>query len=477
MLIALSGKNKEGFVDGSIKKPEGKSAAWKCNNDIITSWILNSVSKEIAASINYAGSTQEVWDELHTRFKQSNGPHIYQLRKDLITTAQGTSSVEAYYTKLKTIWQDLVDYRPTYDCSCGGIKPIIEHMESEFVMIFLMGLNDSYSSVRAQILLMNPIPAITKVFSLIIQEERQRIAGNSISPPPTDQVTLLAAEASKKQNNTRFRRNDNQRPFCSHCNIRGHTVDKCYKLHGYPPRYKFRNSENDVNPKPVEGNVVAQPQANFFSSLNQSQYNQLIEILNTHLHAAKTEPIAAASSTVHVAGICSDTFNSNTWILDSGASRHICHQRELFHNWRRVHGVTVILPTTYCMSVEFIGDIRLSEQLLLQDVLFVPQFTYNLISVSYLLNDKNLVINFSGSSCTIHDRNLLTMIGKAESSNGLYVFSPDKSHCLFATVCSVSLDTWHSRLGHTSFQRLSLLKNTLHFSHSPADYTPCHICP
>lgn len=61
MVIALFGKNKEGFVDKTLKKPEGrKFAFWKCNNDIITSWILNSVSKEIAAIINYTGSTKAI---------------------------------------------------------------------------------------------------------------------------------------------------------------------------------------------------------------------------------------------------------------------------------------------------------------------------------------------------------------------------------------------------------------------------------
>lgn len=127
MIIALSGKNKKGFIDGTLKKPEGrKSAAWKCNNDIITSWILNSISKEIATSINYIRSVKVVWDELHTRFKQSNGPQVYQLHKELVTTSQGSMSVESFYTKLKTIWQDLIDYRPGFDCSCEGSKPFLQ---------------------------------------------------------------------------------------------------------------------------------------------------------------------------------------------------------------------------------------------------------------------------------------------------------------------------------------------------------------
>lgn len=35
----------------------------------------------------------------------------------------------------------------------------------------------------------------------------------------------------------------NAKPICSHCNILGHTIDKCYKVHGYPSGYK-QNSNN-----------------------------------------------------------------------------------------------------------------------------------------------------------------------------------------------------------------------------------------
>lgn len=46
-------------------------------------------------------------------------------------------------------------------------------------MQFLMGLNDSYSQIKGQILLMDPMPSINKVYSLLIQEERQRSVGHS----------------------------------------------------------------------------------------------------------------------------------------------------------------------------------------------------------------------------------------------------------------------------------------------------------
>lgn len=41
-------------------------------------------------------------------------------------------------------------------------------------MQFLMGFNQSYSAIREQILLMNPLPDVAKVYSSIVQEEKQQ---------------------------------------------------------------------------------------------------------------------------------------------------------------------------------------------------------------------------------------------------------------------------------------------------------------
>ena len=38
-------------------------------------------------------------------------------------------------------------------------------------MSFLMGLNESFAQVRGQLLLMDHLPLINKVFSLVSQEE------------------------------------------------------------------------------------------------------------------------------------------------------------------------------------------------------------------------------------------------------------------------------------------------------------------
>nr|KYP63970.1 hypothetical protein KK1_018557 [Cajanus cajan] len=41
-------------------------------------------------------------------------------------------------------------------------------------MSFLMGLNDSFSQIRGQNLLSDPLPSIGNVFFLVLQDEAQR---------------------------------------------------------------------------------------------------------------------------------------------------------------------------------------------------------------------------------------------------------------------------------------------------------------
>ncbi|KAL5852229.1 hypothetical protein ACOSQ3_007347 [Xanthoceras sorbifolium] len=72
MLIALSDKNKLGFVNGTLNKPEGTDPSllnsWIRNNNVVISWILSSVSKEIPDSVIFADLASEIWNDLRDRF-------------------------------------------------------------------------------------------------------------------------------------------------------------------------------------------------------------------------------------------------------------------------------------------------------------------------------------------------------------------------------------------------------------------------
>ena len=68
MKISLFVKNKFGFVDGSISRPEGNDLellqSWNRNNNTVISWIFNPATKEISASLIYVESAHEMWTDL-----------------------------------------------------------------------------------------------------------------------------------------------------------------------------------------------------------------------------------------------------------------------------------------------------------------------------------------------------------------------------------------------------------------------------
>ncbi|XP_070022071.1 uncharacterized protein LOC142177495 [Nicotiana tabacum] len=85
VIIALSAKNKLGFIDGTLIIPKTDSAVqqtWGRCNDMVLLWLLNSLSKEIAESVLYSQSAKDLWRDLEDRFGQANGAKLFQLQKD-----------------------------------------------------------------------------------------------------------------------------------------------------------------------------------------------------------------------------------------------------------------------------------------------------------------------------------------------------------------------------------------------------------
>lgn len=104
VFIALSAKNKLSFIDGSLSEPAVSSPtykAWNRCNDMVISWLLNSLSKDIAESVLYSKTAKDIWKELEDRFGQCNGAKLFQLQKELSDLVQGNSDVAGYYTKVK----------------------------------------------------------------------------------------------------------------------------------------------------------------------------------------------------------------------------------------------------------------------------------------------------------------------------------------------------------------------------------------
>ncbi|XP_040988993.1 uncharacterized protein LOC121236615 [Juglans microcarpa x Juglans regia] len=152
MRHALRAKNKLDFINGSLSQPTDPDNPlldlWECCNDMVVSWIQNSINPSLKSSVIFVDNARDIWVDLQEPFSQQNGPRIFQLKMALAALSQDHDSVSIYYGKLKSLWDELAIYDPIPVCNCGTMKILLDRYQRDSVLQFLMGLHDSYSSIR-----------------------------------------------------------------------------------------------------------------------------------------------------------------------------------------------------------------------------------------------------------------------------------------------------------------------------------------
>lgn len=159
-------------------------------------------------------------------------------------------------------------------------------------------------------------------------------------------------------------------------------------------------------------------------------------------------------------------YGSQSWIVDSGASDHMIANIEGLVNVKRAPpNLTIKLPTGGTTVITHVGDVILQNGLKLHNVLYVPAFKHNLLSIHRLAVDNNYEIQFQPTGCSVLDSVTREVKATGVVKNCLYYlqeFSPEAITCNLSE--STSFTVWHHRLGHAPLEKLNhipLLKGRL----------------
>jgi GAG-pre-integrase domain len=173
------------------------------------------------------------------------------------------------------------------------------------------------------------------------------------------------------------------------------------------------------------------------------------------------------------------------WVIDSGANNHVTNDINNISSFFAHNGPDKLqIDNDFGLAIANIGSFSfiLSSVLIhLTNVLHVPNFSTNLLSLAQLLYDNpSLSINFISSFYTIKDFHIKSPL-QIPSSNGLYYrkmksctssSSPHSPQDFYETRTTTSM--WHARLGHPSrtitirvinSNRLSCIRDSLTFCH------------
>ncbi|XP_070006434.1 uncharacterized protein LOC142162157 [Nicotiana tabacum] len=189
-------KNKLGFFDGTCVAPAittKEYQPWTRCNDMVTSWLLNSLSKDIGDSVIYSKSAREFLDQSRTQ--------IWKIKWSKI----GNKS-------MKNPWMMRDLYSFSWAC-------------------------DVYGQARGNILMLNPLPSIDHAYSLVLQDESQR----EVYMNP-----LISSDSSSFRvgNQASYALRNNKQMQSKKI---GHTVADCYMIIGFPEDFEFTNAKGNQN--------------------------------------------------------------------------------------------------------------------------------------------------------------------------------------------------------------------------------------
>uniref|UniRef100_A0A2C9V763 Retrotransposon gag domain-containing protein n=1 Tax=Manihot esculenta TaxID=3983 RepID=A0A2C9V763_MANES len=155
MRISLGAKQKLGFIDGTMKVLEiefENYKVWQRCDYMVTELCL----------------------EIAERYGKCNGPMIYEIWRIITSISQENVSVSVYFTRLRQLWDELstIEVLPPYTC---GVAKIMDGLQNKQKVIqFLMRLNDAFEPMRNRVLMMDPLPSVSKAYSMVVKFEAKK---------------------------------------------------------------------------------------------------------------------------------------------------------------------------------------------------------------------------------------------------------------------------------------------------------------
>ena len=284
--------------------------------------------------------------------------------------------------------------------------------EEDRVIYLLASLPDSYNTLVTALEAQEQVPSWEMVTEKLLNEEF-KLKSKSNSTESHD------ALVSKTDN---FKKTK----LCYECGKPGHIKRNCYI---YLRKQKELDAESKAN--------IAQT--------NNSESCGLIVTANT----------------------VSENHTTDTWIMDSGATRHMCSDRGLFSQLLKLNStIEIQVGDGRRLTAEGIGKVSINVKLpgntvttfQLINVLYVPKLAFNLISVSEC-SKLGLKFMFMCNSCEIFDDNN-QLVAFANKKNELYYLDIDINNVNAVTVTSDNMsDLWHRRFCHLNKQSMDKLVN------------------
>ena len=424
VLPAIRGARLVGYINGTTKAPEkeingtdGKKIpnpayeTWMALDQQVFSYLVALLTREVLKQVSTCNTSEELWSTLEALYTSQTRARSVNIRIALTTTKKGSIPVEEYIGKMKSLADEMA--------SVG--KPIDDE---ELVSYICAGLDIDFNPVVTSVLARTEPISVTEL-SAQLQSFEQRmdlLGGNGNGNNSSSSANVAARGRGGGRGGNRGRGNRGRgsnsggrgrgnynsgkaKIRCQLCKKEGHSVVDCW----------HRYEEDFVPPEDKSANAV-------------SNGNYGVD---------------------------------SNWYTDTGATDHITGELDkLVIRDRYTGGEQVHTASGSGMNIAHVGRVIChtpERNLMLNNVLHVPKATKNLVSVHKLASDNSAYFEFHPNSFCIKDKATKTILLEGRCRGGLYPLPAGalkNKQALSASPSGAhpSVERWHHRLGHPSFQ-------------------------
>lgn len=217
--------------------------------------------------------------------------------------------------------------------------------------------------------------------------------------------------------------------------------------------------------------LATKPKFNRFSKNREQpqKFKGNCHICKKYGHAAKncryrSDDVNKRSEAIRAVAFSSYHVEENTWVLDSGSTKHATPLKNKFYQIEDRQS-KIYTATDEGVDVKGSGSVEMSVKLFnaktnnikLGKVAYIPTFKNNLLSVSQITK-KGFTVTFDARGAKVLRENG-TVAMTATERDGLYIVEDSiKQRAMLQKRENSALVKWHERLGHVNFADVKKLK-------------------
>lgn len=392
-------------------KPEGTDDdTWNKDDTKARAIILLSVNREIVKSIVHLRTSREIWTKLKQLHLQKSESNKIQLQQDFYNARMESGvKISEFVSRMEYITSQLKDFGEQISES-ALIAKIVSGLPTEYKHFMSAWLGTAESE-----------RTFDKLLSRLLAEEA------ILKETESKESVALNVRIDKTSKGKSDKKRDKKNIECYHCHKKGHYKRDCRQR---------KRDEQDSEKKEVN-----------------TRFN------NPSRGRALTARLLSAEALSQA--------DSQSWCLDTGASRHMTMNRHWLDNYKdfkepvpvRVGNKEVIygIGSGTIDAISYVGKQQI--EVTLYDVMLVPDLSDNLFSAG-VADERGLTYRAGRGIIEFMDGNEVILRGVKQGSN-LYKLGLKVTEYAKVSKSERSLEEWHEALGHPDIRQVqTMAKNS-----------------